>query len=834
MKKNYNNSTEEPTDGNNGGSRVLRRERYLRSRNTQELQRTKQQSSGRESIVRTDEALDVTVKFEGFTIGMNPESMSELLVLGIDSVDFTRELQQARIDFFSAATVSSATETAGEDLLSDEDFVDSDDSTNSRFTVVISYLVPIVVIGFAIGSLFYYKCYSKGRWVRMYGNHHHNVIERAQIGGMTATPMAASADSNSIAADSRDDENDSDRYFNFRRSSSAQFNSDDENEKTETQCSDERFSNENNKDEGKSTISKIITALNLNLTLTKSKNSTDEDDEDDGKEEEEDDDDLKFEKASLNGSRCSYGGPEKERHQQLGIPIICDPLVSPISGDSGNNAVVSADDQRFKAYANVLPPMIVIDNIDDSEIEVAPTSGKRLSESTRSCGTQIEELDAFASEFRKQLLRRSSNVTNPLHGSFPSSMHNPYASSFDNNARPQRGPNLRAKLEGENGVIVGMVSDDWDGDDLFSPIPSNITTEEDRRETRDDLLGPIESSNAHYNDVSSTSPNKTTAQMPMHKRMYGTWDAPSNQVASIPNLDLNLSSSSMPAAMNRGVRSDVSSQKDRGALPPKRPPTPERGSNKSASAFSLNPIARAMIGGTDTEGHRRKSSSETTSSDFRLTKNSSSISGLSVDDLAITSSRSDGSIQIPSSNTNGGIRLEFEAPREGNWGLVLESSSKTGPRVYAVKDYSPLFGLVQRGDKLLEIDGKNVAQSDLTDVTKILKGKSSYPYHRTTSTTMPIVISRWAGHPNDSSPGVAGSFQNRHHRHQYYSDYNRHRRNGSHGSHGSVGSIGSRVLSDVDEGKSIYYSEQKHNHQNHHQHHSRNSSIDFNSSSGEI
>ena len=199
---------------------------------------------------------------------------------------------------------------------------------------------------------------------------------------------------------------------------------------------------------------------------------------------------------------------------------------------------------------------------------------------------------------------------------------------------------------------------------------------------------------------------------------------------------------------------------------------------------------RRAIGGssssTGSEGHRRKSSTDTAPD---LPKNSSSISALSTDDLMIAGSKSDGS----NYNTS---RLEFEAPRKGNWGLVLESSSKTGPRIYAVKDYSPLFGLVQKGDKLLEIDGKNVSQSNLTEVTKLLKGKSSsYPYHRPTSTTMPIVISRSSICNIDSSAAIENSrdFTNT----SLSSNYN-HKRNDSYSSYGSAGNSGSRIVEDVD------------------------------------
>lgn len=419
------------------------------------------------------------------------------------------------------------------------------------------------------------------------------------------------------------------------------------------------------------------------------------------------------------------------------------------------------------------------------------------------------------------------------------------------------GLNENSSDEDELRLIKGMVSDEWDGDDLFSPIPSNITTNEDGDENEEDSLPQPKRTSSYSesdDETSSTSPISAPIGTATEKPVYGTWDGSPLLSAVVTNLDTKLSSSSMPVALHQGTKSDVSLPRVHAALPPKRPPTPERGNSsfrkipngsndKSPSGSEQqqrrSSFPKLTIGGgistIEAEGHRRKSSTDT-APELRLMKNSSSISGLSADDLAIGSSKSDGSNYNASSSN----RLEFEAPREGNWGLVLESSSKTGPRIYAVKDYSPLFGLVQKGDKLLEIDRKNVSQSNLTDVTKLLKGKSSYSYHRSTSLTMPIVVSR-ISIPIDSSaaPENSHAYNNtssgsteRLHRHPHYADYN-HKRDNSYGSYGSAGSSGSRVVKDVDgdnnnnNNNAVYHLD---HHQIHPQYHSQHSSFDYDSS----
>jgi len=794
---------------------LFRRERLLRLRSLQELQRAKQQSSGGESIVKTDVALDVIITFDGFTIGMNPERMSELLVLGIDSVDFSRELQQSRIDFFSKASVSSATQTGGADSLDEGDVNKDKTKNNSNFSVIISYMVPIVVIGFALGSLFYHKCYIKRGWAPRYSRHYQNALERTQIGGMSATPMCAS-NSNSTGGNSNDGDNKR-RFLNFRNQVSTSFHTDEGNENMD----------KSNKEEvGRSSFGRIFSALNLNLAMSKSKNSTDDEDNYEANEI-----------PDVTSSRSSSSS-DGDLKLQKNIPVHLHPLVSPITGESAKKAAISFD----KGFASVLPPMIVIDNIDGPDIDaitpVAMAASSTIDNnkavpdsSARPTNTQIEELDAFASEFRKQLLSSSSNSINGRHQAFTGSFYGMTSSpipdpELDHIAMFGSTPN--SNDEDDDRQLRSMVSDEWDGDDLFSPIPSNITTNDDGDENKEDLIPP---SNAGDDEGLSTSPSGTK------KRIYETWDGTSPPSAAVPNMDSNLSAASMPVALFRDIKPDLSLSKGREELPPKRPPTPERLSNnlrknvngsndkyligsdqhhrrpsfpKANSAISFTQIVRTMVDGngssTDTKGHKRKSSSGSVS-DLGLTKNNSSVSGLTADD-------SDHSRCFAYN------RLEFEAPREGNWGLVLESSSRTGPRIYAVKAYSPLYGLIQKGDKLLEIDGKNVSQSSLTDVTKLLKGKSSS--YRSTSTTMPIVVSRSIIPNIDLASSIAyngvpfGS-KERHHQHPLYADYN-HKRDNSHSSYGSYGSgggsSGSRIVEDVDSenstnNNSVYYIDQQ-------------------------
>lgn len=70
------------------------------------------------------------------------------------------------------------------------------------------------------------------------------------------------------------------------------------------------------------------------------------------------------------------------------------------------------------------------------------------------------------------------------------------------------------------------------------------------------------------------------------------------------------------------------------------------------------------------------------------------------------------------------LRYVFDAPAQGRLGLTLESSKKgPGCRIHAVKDYSPVYGLVNCQDRVVAIDNVDTTQMDSQQVSKILKAR---------------------------------------------------------------------------------------------------------------
>mmetsp|Transcript_7019 Transcript_7019/g.17308 ORF Transcript_7019/g.17308 Transcript_7019/m.17308 type:complete len:1001 (-) Transcript_7019:94-3096(-) len=162
-------------------------------------------------------------------------------------------------------------------------------------------------------------------------------------------------------------------------------------------------------------------------------------------------------------------------------------------------------------------------------------------------------------------------------------------------------------------------------------------------------------------------------------------------------------------------------------------PTKDRTHKRSVAMLSLSPITKAMKESTDS---LKKSWISRTGSESGHSRNPSSSSTTS------DNTRLD-SIVLPDIE---GQRYELEAPRRGQLGIIVNGSLRNGLSVYAVKDYSPLFGEIHVGDKIIEIDGVDTTRSSLIQITKLLKAKKSSSFMKGGGSghggNMPIVVSR--------------------------------------------------------------------------------------------
>ena len=75
-------------------------------------------------------------------------------------------------------------------------------------------------------------------------------------------------------------------------------------------------------------------------------------------------------------------------------------------------------------------------------------------------------------------------------------------------------------------------------------------------------------------------------------------------------------------------------------------------------------------------------------------------------------------------NHNQGRHIRIRAPRVGKLGLVLQSSESHGHVVIQVKEYSPIRGEIQVGDRIICIDGQDSTGMTLNKVTKLISGSN--------------------------------------------------------------------------------------------------------------
>ena len=78
-----------------------------------------------------------------------------------------------------------------------------------------------------------------------------------------------------------------------------------------------------------------------------------------------------------------------------------------------------------------------------------------------------------------------------------------------------------------------------------------------------------------------------------------------------------------------------------------------------------------------------------------------------------------------------GYLYSFLAPTSGKLGIIIQSKGSSAPTIFQVKDYSPLFGQVEPGDKIMAVDGQDTSHMNTTEITNLLAEKRSITNDRT-------------------------------------------------------------------------------------------------------
>ena len=279
-----------------------------------------------------EQSIRVSVLFDGFTIGLTNDGVSNLLVSGIDSPSFTTVLRESD-DVYATAVISSASQV---DTLV-ESTIDEGSDGASTATVVVSTLVSFSILTFFIGALVYHR--RSGHWVpqmklpqlrdanvdeeELHGSPRHSIGQQYLSRG--ASPPNILSQPGSLLS------------FDDSRAGGTVANN-----------STNGFINR------------------LMLSLSRSRSSTDPDD-------------------------STSHASEKD-------PAI-NPIVSPMSDDTQESIV------QEHPLSNIIPPMIVIDNIDD-DAELSASGGQRKKPQVPS--KRVEASSAFISTLR-------DNQNHPAH-----------------------------------------------------------------------------------------------------------------------------------------------------------------------------------------------------------------------------------------------------------------------------------------------------------------------------------------------------------------------------------------------------------------------------------
>jgi hypothetical protein len=118
---------------------------------------------------------------------------------------------------------------------------------------------------------------------------------------------------------------------------------------------------------------------------------------------------------------------------------------------------------------------------------------------------------------------------------------------------------------------------------------------------------------------------------------------------------------------------------------------------------------------TDTANHRHSKSSSTTSFNFSHKR--------SISEFSLST----------------GYTYSFLAPKTGKLGIIIQSNGLAPPTIFQVKDYSPLFGQVEPGDKIVAVDGQDTSKMSTTEITQLLAAKRSGNTDRTSRIKITVV-----------------------------------------------------------------------------------------------
>jgi hypothetical protein len=660
-----------------------------------------------------NEIVVVTVVFDGFSIGMTYNEISDLLVSGMNSTGFTQALQ-ASDEFFETAVISSA-ETKEETVHEP----DEDERNGPSSATVLIIILLVIGFGTALSFALFHreklKAWCSQEKLREAPS---NTDSDSMPSSQQGRPRFISIDMTPrVVSESTFHRNSFHRYVDKVKGYLAEFMSSRgievkiaypgspiQNSESQSSCLSHQgspvnvasilsFGNStNNANNASTTTNNGVRRLNTGITTSRSKSSTEAD-----------------------GSSISSGRREK--------------VMGPLDTISPMSEVTEESVEPEHQLSNVIPPMIVIDYIDDT-----PCKGKQKKAESKMVPGKLVQASALKGPSSIPTLVLDFPELNAWrnHDEIPHAL-SPLGITVDSDSDSEDDTSCAStpvhtttqKLElSQSRSLSGTALDKLNS--MKSPLHL-LTLQPSSSYAEDDIGCPLDSD------------GEVSIELVFYRsKSLRNQVSPIEEPSGHQRVGLINSIWAMSPSAIRGT--PKSSKKSPGA---KKSLLTRRSSNNSTLE---GPADRNAEYGTPKSS--KKSPGAKKSLLTGRSSNNATLEGPADRNAEY------GAFTIPKPDST---KLTFEAPRTGQLGLVIEARNNSGPFVHAVKDYSPLFGAIMKGDKIFEIDGKNQTGNTLSDVMHLLASKSGR--RQSNSQNLKIVVERYPNalsepaHESDNSCG---------------------------------------------------------------------------------
>mmetsp|Transcript_11825 Transcript_11825/g.17929 ORF Transcript_11825/g.17929 Transcript_11825/m.17929 type:complete len:1069 (-) Transcript_11825:4-3210(-) len=358
-----------------------------------------------------------------------------------------------------------------------------------------------------------------------------------------------------------------------------------------------------------------------------------------------------------------------------------------------------------------IPPMIVIDNIDDDDLtpqRSGKSSDNRQDSADESCQDDYEEEDLETGMVVRRVEATSDLVAafsakKPVNPMQAYNLWHPIKGDDGSEARTEGTPhtNLSSRLSlGEASTMstpnTGKVTgesikkksiftfdpkNEMDQEDDFATLFEKKMKEGDRSANKRLRLGSLFKRKKNQSDYPE--------EISPHDASHYESDAESSEGSSVMREKDRLDEANQILSPNEVSKNDLDHSPQRQGCP---------GSELDPAVNSSELMKADLIQDMkycDNRHHKRMSSGGSifTHSHKR-----------SVSETSFTS----------------GFIYSFLAPCSGKLGIIIQSRPSTAPTIYQVKDYSPLFGQVEPGDKIIAVDGNSTTNMSTAEVTSLL------------------------------------------------------------------------------------------------------------------